>query len=40
MRRSLGEEKTSNQRKKRIIFVNNDVDTAAVIKEGLSTYGY
>jgi DNA-binding response OmpR family regulator len=30
----------NSQRKKRILFVNDDVDTAAVIKEGLSKHGY
>ena len=40
MRRSLSEENTTNQGKKRILFVTDDVDTTAVIKEGLSTYGY
>ena len=40
MRRSLSEENTTNQGKKRIMFVNDDVDTTAVIKEGLSRYGY
>ena len=33
---SLSEDKT----RKRILFVNDDEDTAAVIKEGLSRYGY
>ena len=33
---SLSEDKT----RKRILFVNDDEDTAAVIKEGLSMHGY
>ena len=41
MRRSLSEEaNATTQGKKRILFVNDDIDTTAVIKEGLSTYGY
>ncbi len=39
MRRSR-EENTTNQGKKRILFVNDDVDTTDVIKEGLYRYGY
>ena len=40
MRRSLSEENTANHGKKRILIVNDDVDTTAVVKEGLSMYGY
>src|SRR5690348_12753277 len=41
MHRSLREENTTNQgKKKRILFVNDDEDTTAVIKEGLSKHGY
>jgi DNA-binding response OmpR family regulator len=40
MQPSLFEENTTNQRKKRILFVNDDEDTADVIKEGLSIHGY
>ena len=41
MQPSLSDENTSNQgKKKRIMFVNDDKDTTAVIKEGLSRYGY
>jgi DNA-binding response OmpR family regulator len=40
MQPSLSEENTTNQGKKRIMFVNDDVDTTTVIKEGLSRYGY
>jgi DNA-binding response OmpR family regulator len=40
MRPSLSEENTTNQGKKRIMFVNDDVDTTTVMKEGLSRYGY
>ena len=40
MRSSLSEGNTTNQGKKRILFVNDDVDTTTVIKEGLSKHGY
>jgi DNA-binding response OmpR family regulator len=40
MRRSLNEENTTNHRKKRNLFVNDDVDSAAAIKEGLYIHGY
>ena len=40
MQPSLIEENTTNQRKKRILFVNDDEDTADVIKEDLSIHGY
>ena len=40
MRPSLIEENTTNQGKKRIMFVNDDVDTTTVMKEGLSRFGY
>jgi DNA-binding response OmpR family regulator len=39
MQPSLSEENT-NQGKKRVLFVNDDVDTTTVIKEGLSKHGY
>ncbi len=31
---------SDERRRKRILFVNDDVDTTAVIKEGLKRYGY
>jgi DNA-binding response OmpR family regulator len=40
MRPSLIEKNTTSQGKKRILFVNDDVDTTTVMKEGLSIHGY
>jgi two-component system, OmpR family, response regulator ChvI len=34
------ESRSEDRRRKRILFVNDDVDTTAVIKEGLSMHGY
>ena len=34
------ESPSEDRRRKRILFVNDDVDTTAVIKEGLKRYGY
>jgi DNA-binding response OmpR family regulator len=31
---------SEDRRRKRILFVNDDVDTTTVIKEGLKRYGY
>ena len=31
---------SEDKRRKRILFVNDDEDTTAVIKEGLKRYGY
>jgi DNA-binding response OmpR family regulator len=38
--KNLDEDKTTDHRKKRILFVNDDADTAAVMKEGLSHHGF
>jgi two-component system, OmpR family, response regulator ChvI len=38
--KNLDGEKATNHRKKRILFVNDDTDTTAVMKVGLSRHGF
>jgi DNA-binding response OmpR family regulator len=38
--KNLDEDKTTDHRKKRILFVNDDADTTAVMKKGLSHHGF
>ncbi|MDQ6667943.1 MAG: response regulator [Thermoproteota archaeon] len=38
--KNLDGDKTTNHRKKRILFVNDDTDTTAVMKVGLSRHGF
>ena len=38
--KNLDEDKATNHRKKRILFVNDDTDTTAVMKVGLSRHGF
>jgi len=38
--KNLDEDKTTDQRKKRILFVNDEADTTAVMKKGLSHHGF
>jgi two-component system, OmpR family, response regulator ChvI len=38
--KNLDENKANNQRKKKILFVNDDADTTAVMKEGLNRQGF
>jgi DNA-binding response OmpR family regulator len=38
--KNLDEDKTTDHRKKRILFVNDDPDTRAVMKKGLTHHGF
>jgi DNA-binding response OmpR family regulator len=38
--KNLDENKANNQRKKKILFVNDDADTTAVMKVGLNRHGF
>jgi DNA-binding response OmpR family regulator len=38
--KNLDEDKANNQRKKKILFVNDDADTTAVMKVGLNRHGF
>lgn len=38
--KNLDEDKTTDQRKKRILFVNDEADTTAVMKKGLSHHKF
>jgi DNA-binding response OmpR family regulator len=38
--KNLDKNKANNQRKKKILFVNDDADTTAVMKVGLDRHGF
>ena len=38
--KNLDENRTNNLRKKKILFVNDDADTTAVMKVGLNRHGF